>query len=160
MNFSKFWFWGAQSSHSVMSNFLWPHGFQHARHAYQSPISRACLNSCPSSRWCHPTISSSVMPFSCLKSVPASGSFPVNQFFTSVSQSIGASASASVLPMNIQDWLPLRFIHLGPKQWWKHLKTLANRFFILIKCLSYINSKKFRNKQTWQWTWVIMNWPV
>jgi len=143
-----------------MSNFLWPHRLQHARHPCQSPIPRAWLNSCPSSGWCHPTISSSVVPFSCLKSVPASGSFPVSQFFTWGSQSIGTSASASVLPMNIQDWLPLRFIHLGPKQKQNHLKTLANRFIILIKCISYINSKKPRNKQTWQWTWVIMNWPV
>ena len=67
----------------------------------------ACSNSCPLSRWCHPTISSSVVPFSsCTQSFPASGSFPVSQFFTSGGQSIGGSASASVLPMNIQDWFP------------------------------------------------------
>ena len=69
---------------------------------------RVCSNSCPLSRWCHPTISSSVIPFpSCLRSFPASGSFPVSQLFTSSVQSIGASASASVLPMNIQGWFPL-----------------------------------------------------
>ena len=73
-----------------------------------SPSLGACSNSCTSSRWCHPTISSSVVPFSsCLQSFPASGSFPMNQFFASGGQSIGVSASASVLPVNIQDWFPL-----------------------------------------------------
>ena len=72
------------------------------------PTPGACSNSCPSSRWCHPTISSSVVPFSSwLKSFPASGSFPMSQFFASGGQSIGVSASASVFPMNIQDWFPL-----------------------------------------------------
>ena len=71
-------------------------------------LSGACSNSCPSSRWCHPTISSFIAPFSsCLQSFPASGSSLMSQFFTLVGQSIGASASAAVLPMNIQDWLPL-----------------------------------------------------
>ena len=70
-------------------------------------ISGACSNSCPSSRWCHPTISSSVVPFSCLQSFPASGSFQMSLFFTSYGQGIGVSASVSVLPMNIQDWFPL-----------------------------------------------------
>ena len=74
----------------------------------QSPTPRAYSNSCPSSQWCHPTISSSVIPFSsCLQSFPASWAFPTSQFFASGGQSIGASASASVLPMNIQDWFPL-----------------------------------------------------
>jgi len=87
---------------------LWHHGLKHARLPCPSPTPRACSKSCPSSRWCHPTISSSIVPFSsCLHSFPASGSFPMNQFFTSSGQSIGASASASVLPMNIQDWFPL-----------------------------------------------------
>ena len=72
-----------------------------------SPTPRACSNSCPSSWWCHPTISSSVIPFSCLQSFPASGSFPMSQFFASGGHSIGVSVSASVLPMNIQDWFPL-----------------------------------------------------
>ena len=73
-----------------------------------SPTPRACSNSCPSSQWCHPTISSSVIPFSsCLQSFPASGSFPMSRLFASGGQSIGVSASASVLPMNIQDWFPL-----------------------------------------------------
>ena len=97
-----------QFSHIVMSDSLQPHGLQHARLPCPSPTPRAWSNSCPSSRWCHPTISSSVIPFSsCLPSFPASGSFPVSQFFTSGDQSIGASASTSVLPMNIQDWFPL-----------------------------------------------------
>ena len=83
-------------------------GLQHARPACPLPTLRAYSNSCPLSRWCHPTISSSVTLFSsCLQSFPASGSFPMSQFFTSGSQSIGVSASASVLPVNIQDWLPL-----------------------------------------------------
>ena len=97
-----------QFSRSAVSDFLWPHGLQHTRLPCPSPAPRACSNSCPSSWWCHPTISSSVIPFfSCLPSFPASGYFPMNQFFASGGQSIGASASASVLPMNIQDWFPL-----------------------------------------------------
>ena len=73
-----------------------------------SPTQRACSNSCPSSWWCNPTIFSSIVPFSsCLQSSPASGSFPMSQFFASGGQSIGVSASGSVLPMNIQDWFPL-----------------------------------------------------
>ena len=95
-------------SHSVMSDSLWPHGLQHARLPCPSPTPRACSNTCPLSRWCHPTVSSSVILFSsCLQSFPASGSFPVSQFFTTGAQSIGVSDSASVLPMNIQDWFPL-----------------------------------------------------
>ena len=97
-----------QFSHSVMSDSLRPHGLQHARPPCPSPTPRAYSNSCPSCRWCHPTISSSVLPFSShLQSSPASGAFPTSQFFTSGGQSIGASASASVLPTNIQDWSPL-----------------------------------------------------
>ena len=91
-----------------MSNSLRPHGLQHTRFPCPSPTPRACSDSCPSSRWCHPTISSSVIPFSsCLQSFPASGSFQMSQFFASGGQSIGVSASALVLPMNIQDWFPL-----------------------------------------------------
>ena len=87
-----------------MSDSLQPHGLQHARPACPSPTPRAYSNSSPLSRWCHPTISSSVIPFSsCLQSFPASGSFPVSQFLTSVGQSIGVSVLASVLPMNISD---------------------------------------------------------
>ena len=87
---------------------LWPHGLQHARPPCPSPTPRAYSNSCPLSRWCHPTISSSVIPFSyCLQSFSASGYFLMSQFFTSGGQSIGVSASALVLSMNIQDWFPL-----------------------------------------------------
>ena len=97
-----------QFSCSVVSNSLQPHGLQHARLPCPSPTPGAYSNSCSLSRWCHPTISFSVVPFSfCLQSFPASGSFPVSQFFTSGGQSIGISASASVLPMNIQGWFPL-----------------------------------------------------
>ena len=97
-----------QFSRSIMSSSLWPHGLQHARLPCPSPTPKACSNSCPSSQWCHPTITSRVIPFSShLQSFPASGSFPMNQFFTSGGQNIGVSASASVLPMTIQDWFPL-----------------------------------------------------
>ena len=104
----KFWFIAfssVQFSCSVVSNSLRPHRLQQARLPYPSPTSRACSNSYPLSRWCHPSISSSVVPFSSHpQSFPASGSFQMSQFFTSGSQSIGVSASASVLPMNIQGW--------------------------------------------------------
>ena len=96
-----------QFSHSVVSDLLGPHEPQQARLPCPSETPKTCSNSCPSSWWCHPTISSSVIPFSCLHSFPASGSFPMKQFFASGGQSIGASVSASVLPMNIQDWFPL-----------------------------------------------------
>ena len=97
-----------QFSHSVMSDSLQPQGLQHTRLPCPSPTPRACSNSCPLSWWCHPTISSSIVPFSsCLQSFPASGSFQISQFFSSGGQSIGASASASVLSMNFQDWFPL-----------------------------------------------------
>ena len=95
-------------SHSVVSHSLWPHGLQHAKLPHPSTILRACSNSCPLSQWCHRTISSSVIPFSsCLQSLPESGSFLVSQFLASGGQRIGISASASVLPVNIQDWFPL-----------------------------------------------------
>ena len=102
--------WGLVQVSSVIQlcPTLWPHELQHARPPCPIPTPKACSNSCPSCWWCHPTISSSVIPFSsCLQSFPALGSFPMSQFFTSGGQSIGASASGSVLPMNIQDWFPL-----------------------------------------------------
>ena len=92
---------------SVMSNSLWPHGLQHARLPCPSPTSQVYSDSFPSGRWYHPTISSSVVPFPQLQSFPASGSFPRSKFFASGGQVIGVSASASVLPMNIQEWFPL-----------------------------------------------------
>ena len=94
-----------QFSSSVVSDSLRPHEPQHARPPCPSPTSRVHPNPCSLSQWCHPTISSSVVPFSCPQSFPASGSFPMSQLFTSGGQSI--AVSASVLPMNTQDWSPL-----------------------------------------------------
>ena len=95
--------------HSVVSSSLWPHGLQHSRLPHPSPSPGVCSNSSPLNWWCHPTISSSVAPFSsCPQSFPASVSSPVSWLFASGGQSIVASASASVLPMNIQDWFPFR----------------------------------------------------
>ena len=106
-----------QFSCSVVSDSLWPHGLQHARPPCPSLLSIACSNLCPSSRRCHPTISSSVVPFSsCLQSFPASGSFQMSQFFASDGQ--GIRSSALVLPMNIKDWFSLGLtglISLQPK---------------------------------------------
>ena len=101
-------FSSVQFSCSVMSDSLRPHESQHTRPPCLSPTPGVHSNSCPWSRWCHPAISSSVVPFSsCPQSLPASGSFPMSQLFAWGGQGIGASASASVLPMNIQDWFPL-----------------------------------------------------
>ena len=97
-----------QFSHSVVSDFLQPHESQPTRPPCPSPTPRVHSNSCPSSWWCHPAISSSVLPFpSCPQSLPASESFPMSQLFASGGQSIGVSASTSVPPMNTQDWSPL-----------------------------------------------------
>ena len=97
----------SQSVQSLSNVQLQPHGLQHARLLCPSPTPGVYSNSCPSTWWCHPTISSPVIPFSCLQSFLASGSFPMSRFFASGGQSIGVSASASVLPMHIQDWFPL-----------------------------------------------------
>ena len=113
-----------QFSRLVVSDSVTP-GWQHARLPCPSPTPQACSNSCPSSQWCHPTISSSVIPFSsCLQSFPASGAFQISQFFTSGGQSVGVSASAWVLPMNIQDWSPL-----GWTGWISLLSTGLSRVF-------------------------------
>ena len=104
----EFLLFSVQFSHSVRSDSLRSHGPQHIRPPCPSPTPEVYSNSCPLSQWCHPTISSSVIPFSsCLQSFPASGSFQMSQFFTSGGQSIEVSASASVLPRNTQDWSPL-----------------------------------------------------
>ena len=123
-----------QFSHSFMSDYLQPHGLQHARLPCPSPTPRAYSNSCPLSQLYHPTISSSVILFSsCLQSFPASGSFPISQF--SGGQSIGASVSASVLPMNTQDWFPLGFIGLislqskGPSRVFSNTTVQNHQFF-------------------------------
>ena len=113
------WLSSVHFSHSVMSNFLQPHVLQLTRPPCPSPTSRVYPNPCPSSPWCHWTISSSVIPFSsCPQSFPASVSFQMSQLFTSGGQTIGVSASTSVLPMNTQDWSPLGWtgwISLQPK---------------------------------------------
>ena len=103
----------SQVSRTVVSNSWRPHELQHSRLPCPSPTPRAYSNSCPSGQWCHPTISSSVIPFfSCPQSFPASGSFQMSQFLASGGQNVGVSASASVLPMNTQDWFFFRMYWL------------------------------------------------
>ena len=118
-----FQFSSVQFSHPVVSNSLRPRGLQHTRPSYPSPTPGVYPKSCPLSRWYHPTISSSVIPFSsCLQSFPASGSFQMSQLFASGGQSIAVSASASVLPKNTQDWSPLEWtgwISLQSKGLWR-----------------------------------------
>ena len=112
LEFIYVWGWASpvQFSHTVVSNSLRPYEPQHARPPCPSPTPRVHPNPCPLSQWCHPTISSSVLPFSsCPKSFPASGAFPMSQVFTSGGQSIGVLASTSVLPMNTEDWFALRW---------------------------------------------------
>ena len=113
----------------VMSNSLWPLGLQHNSPPCPSPNPGVYPNSCPLSQWCHPTIASSIVPFSsCFQSFLASGSFPMSQFFASSGQSIRVSASLSVLPMNIQDWFPLwwaGFISLQSKGPWRVFSNTA-----------------------------------
>ena len=107
-DYSNFCWYSVQFSCPVMYDSLLPHALQHTRPPCPSPTPGAYSNSSPFRQWCHPTISSSVTPFSCcLQPFPASGSFQMSQFFASGAQSIGVSASASVLPKNIQDWSPL-----------------------------------------------------
>ena len=125
-----------------MSNSLRPHGLQHARPPCPSPPPGVYSTSCPSSRWCHPAISSSVVPFSCLQSFTASRSFPWSQFVASGGQSIGVSVLASVLPMNTQDWSLLEwtgcFFTYGIGQWiintyseWSHITVWLLKYFNL-----------------------------
>ena len=129
-NYNQGHFGSVSSVNSVVSGSLWLHGLHHARLPCPSPTPGVCSNSCPSSRWCHPTISSSVVSFSCLQSFPASGSFPTSQFFASGGQRTGISASASVLPMNIQDWFPLgrtSWISLLSKWLWVFSNTTLQK---------------------------------
>ena len=131
-----FWYGcSVQSSHSVVSDSLWPHGLQHTRPPCPSPTPRVDSNSCPLSQWCHPITSSSVVPFpSCFQSFPASGSFQMSQFFPSGGRSIGVSALASVLPMNIQDWFPLGltgWISLQSWGLWSLLQHHSSKLSIL-----------------------------
>ena len=129
-------------SHSVMSDSLWPHGLKHARLSCPSPSLGACSNSCPLSWWCFPTISSSVIPFSCLRSFPASRSFLMSQLFTSGGQSIGALAS--VIPMTIQDWFPLGLTGLislqskGPSRVFSKNTTVQKHQFFSTQLSLYI----------------------
>ena len=125
-----------QFSHSVMSDSLWPHEPQHTRPPCPSPTPGGYANPCPLSQWCHPTISSSVIPFSsCFQSFPASESFQMGQLLASGGQSIGVSASTSVLPMNTQDWSPLRqtsWISLQSKEFsrvFSNTTVLKHQFF-------------------------------
>ena len=123
----------SQFIHSVVSDCLQPLGLQHARLPCLSPAPGPCSNSCPSNQWCYSTISSSVIPFSsCLQSFPASGSFPISQFFISDGQNIGVSASASVLPVNIQDWFTLGLtgwiFKYSPTPQFKNINYLALSF--------------------------------
>ena len=118
--------YSVQFSRSVVSNYLRPHGLQHARRLCPAPSPGVCSNSCPLSWWCYPTISSSVTPFSAWpQSFPASGSSPMSRLFTSGGQSIGALVSASVLPMNIQDWflLQLTGLILLSKRLWRFFSS-------------------------------------
>ena len=120
-------FQSVQFSHSVVSNTFQSHGLQYASFSCPSWTLGACSNSCPLSQWCHPTISSSVTPFfSCLQSFPASGSLQMSQFFPSDDQSIGTLASASVFPMNIQDWFPLILTGLISLQSKEHSRVFSN----------------------------------
>ena len=126
---------------SVVSDSLWPHGLQYARLPCLSPPPGVYSNSCPLSRWCHPTISSSVVPFSRPQSFPASGSFPMSQLFTSGGQSIGVSASASVLPINLQDLFLLGWTSLisllskGLSRVFSNITVQKRQFFSSQLCL-------------------------
>ena len=145
-----------QFSRSVVSDSLWAHRLQHTRLACPLPTPGACSNPCPSSQWCHPTISSSVVPFSsCLQSFLASGSFQnYLQFFASGGQSIGASASVSVLPMNIQDWFLLRWTGLifllskglsqesSPTPQFKNINHQCSAFFVVQLSYLYMTARK------------------
>ena len=128
--------------HSVTSDSLWPHALQHARHPCPSPSPRAYSNSCPLRQWCHPNILPSVIPFSsCFQSFSASGSFLRSQLFASGGQTTGASASASVLPMNSQDWFSLEltgWILLQSKAWSRVFSnTTVQKHQLLVLSLLY-----------------------
>ena len=141
--------WLLLFSHSVMSNSLQSHGLQHARPPCPSPTLGVYSNSSPLSQWCHPTISSSVVPFSfLLQSFPASGSFPVSQFFTSGGQSIRVSASASALPVNIPDWFPLGWTGLLSLQSKGLSRVFSNTTVQSIKS-SYNKISKFPEVGWW-----------
>ena len=127
-----------------MSDSLWPRGLWPARLPCPSLSPAVCSNSCPLSQWCHPTISSSVVPFSfCPQSFPASGSFPMTQLFTSGGRTIGASASASVLPVNIQGWFPLG---------WTGLTSLLSKEFSRVFSSTTVPKQQFFGAQPSLWS--------
>ena len=146
-------FSSVQFSHSVVSDSLRSHGLQNTRLPCPSPTLRAYTNSCPSSRWCHQTISFSVIPFSShLQSFPASGSFPKSWHLASGGQSIGASASALVLPVNIQDWFLLRLTGLNSLQSKRLSKVFSNTTVQKHQFFSaQLSSKSYSHIHTWLW---------
>ena len=154
-----------------MSDSLWPHGLQHTRLPCPSPTPSACSNPCPLSRWCHPTISSSVVQFfSCLQSFPASGSFLMSRFFASGGQSIGASASGSVLLINIQDLFPLGWTvgtPCGPRDSQEFLQHHSSKasilpcsaFFMVQLSHPYMTTGKTIALTRWTY-WNICRWEI
>ena len=143
-----------QFSHSVVSDSLWPHGLQHARPPCLSPTPGAYSNSCPLSQWCHPSISSSVIPYSCFQSFPASRFFQMSQFLAPGGQRIGVSASASVLQVNIQDWFPLG--------WTGWISLMCNRLSSVFSNTT-VQKHQFFSTQLSSWsnshiqTWLLEN---
>ena len=159
-----------QFSCSVVWDTLQPHGLQHVRPPCPSPTPRAYSNSCPLSQWCHPTISSSVIPFSShFQSLPASGSFQMSWFFISGGQSVGVSASASVLPMNTQDWSPLGWTcwislqskglikSLLQRHSWKVSILLCLAFFIVQLSHPYMTTGKTIALTRWTFVGKVMS---
>ena len=150
-----------QFSLSAVSDSLWPHESQHARPPCPSPAPRVYPNSCPSSQWCHPAISSSVVPFSyCPQSLPASRSFQMSQLFAWGGRSIGALASASVLPMNTQDWSPLGWtgwISLQSKGLSSLLQHHSSKASIL-QCLAFFTVQHSHPYMTTGKTIALIRW--
>ena len=137
-----------------MSDSLWPLGLQHTRPPCPSPTPRVYSNSCPLRWWCHPTISSSVSPFSShLPSFPALGSFPMSQFFTSGGQSIRVSASTSVLPMNIQDWFPL-----GNHPLYRWVNQHAKRTEIPRQVMQLSINRTHNPRGQFTFGWILLNY--
>ena len=142
-------FSSVQFSHSVVSDSLQPHEFQHARPPCPSPTPGVHSNSCPSSRWCHPAISSSVVHFpSCPQFLLASESFPMSQLFAWRGQSTGVSALASVLPMKNQDWFPLGWTH-----WISLHHGISNFLAALVHVLYPRSICNFKNLSLCSWSW-------
>ena len=147
-NYILLWF-----SHSSVSDSLWPHWLQHARFLCPSLSPGVCSNSCPLSHWCHPTISSSVSPFSsCPRFSPESGSFLMSWLFTSGGQSIGASVSVPVLPMNTQGWFPLRLTDLIPLQSKGLRRVFSNT---TVQKHQFLNAQPFLSSNSHIRTWQV-----